>query len=143
MENSLLKNLSKFLDTPEGKKSVKEFSEKIKKENKRKRSTNKIIMSLSQEEFEQKLNKLILKHDKEYKDKKWKTGCIPYPNNLLELVFDVAYKYGRFVKTPLSDLEKHFYSEQFKYRNFYFALTQGQGTVQSIYDKDKKLIFRT
>jgi hypothetical protein len=43
---------------------------------------------------------------------------------------------------PLDGLTENFPSVLIEYRGWTFARTHGQGTVLSIYDKDKKLIYR-
>jgi hypothetical protein len=88
------------------------------------------------------LIKVIEKHDDRWTDLCYKNGYEPYPWNILYSICNIVEAEGTEVG-PVDGLTENFPSSLFQYRGWIFAWTHGQGTVLSIYDKEKELIYRS
>jgi hypothetical protein len=138
---SNLEKIKKFFDSPEGKAYMKRWFQKRIVAEKRKETMHHYIDSLSEKEFEEKLNKLIEKHDDAYIDKCYAKGRMPHPNNLLSAVINTAVAFGEEVD-PFDEFSKTFMSETYKYQNYFFGYVHGQGTVALIWNGNKERILQ-
>lgn len=92
-------------------------------------------------DFDTLIYKVILKHDEEYCEKCYHNGCEPYPNNVLEFIFEYVMFKNNVVK--VKELETNFPNTVWKIQNYYFQIIQGQGAVLRIYNKeDKRLLLQ-
>jgi hypothetical protein len=95
-----------------------------------------------EESFSNLIIKIIQKHDDRWTDLCYKNGCEPYPWNILYAICNIVEDEGTEVG-PVDGLTENFPSSLFEYRGWIFAWTHGQGTVLSIYNKGKELIYRS
>jgi hypothetical protein len=140
--SDMVEELKKFLETEEGKESIKKFAEKINFESELKiKNTDRIKkMFNNQETFDLLVNRILEKHNDNWKDHCYKKGVMPYPWELLYSLFDLAEMQGKDID-PIDDLTKNFPSSIFTYNDWQFAITHGQGSVCSVYYK-KELMYR-
>jgi len=132
-----------FLKTPEGEESIREFKAKLQLEVDIKDNNIERIKKMfnDQETFDSLVNRIICKNGDEWRDKCWKNGCMPYPTNLLNSLFDLAEQEGVEITETIDDFTEHFQSDICEYKGWQFAMTYGQGTCGSIY-YNKKLMYR-
>ena len=86
------------------------------------------------------MSKILDKHNEELADKFYKNGIQPHPLNILYSVFDMVEIEGKSIE-PFDDFTTMFSSSVFEYLNWQFAITNGQGSVCSVY-YNKELIYR-
>ena len=91
--------------------------------------------------FDVLVKRIVDKHGDRWSDLCYRNGVMPYPWMILYSLIDLSEAEGVEVE-PLDRLTENFSSVLIEYRGWTFARTHGQGTVLSIYDKDKKLIYR-
>jgi hypothetical protein len=97
---------------------------------------------LKQNDFDNLLLKVILKHDDEYRERCYNKGIEPYPNNILELIFDYVVEHCEPLKKVHKAIQSNFYNHVFKFKGYYFQIIMGQGTVYCIWNvDDKELLF--
>lgn len=87
--------------------------------------------------FSKTLYKLIEKHNDDYQEKCYTKGCMPYPNNFLNLIINTVMHSNERIDPVV---ESDFPIDTCFYRGFYFEIMYGQGSLLTIYDKDKKRI---
>ena len=134
-----LKDFLKFMDSDEGKKIAEKLNQEFAfreelKENNIKRLKN---MFNDQKSFNLIVNKIINKHNEKWIDNCYSKGTEPHPNNLLYALFDLAIKEGKLVNKPLDGLTENFPSIIYSYNKWKFAITHGQGSVYSVYYRNK------
>lgn len=83
--------------------------------------------------FEEILNKIILKYDsKEYTDRYYKKNIYP-PEKLLSVLFNYAEAYGRGCTPDEYDLYSNDFTTEIVFiNNYYFLLNVGQGSFVSV-----------
>lgn len=140
--SDMVEKLRAFLETEEGKESIKKFAEKLSFETELKmRNIDRIKkMFNDQESFDNLVNKILEKHNDNWKDHCYKKGVMPYPWSLLYALFDLAEMQGKEID-PIDGLTENFPSSLFTYNDWQFAITNGQGSVCSVYYK-KELMYR-
>jgi len=133
--------LKNIFDSPE---SNLYFENLRKKQEIRELRFKKFEQDLTITKFDNILQRIINKHDKNYKNKCYNKGCEPCPNNLLEFIFDfVKYKNDNIpTNNPQIDLE--FSNIIYEYDKYYFQIVYGQGSFIRIYQHypELKLIFQ-
>lgn len=119
--------------------SKKYFKEKFER---RERNKNRIRRFFnSQESFDLLLERILKKHDERWVDLCYKNSVMPYPWEIFYSVLDIVEDEGK-EGNPLDEFTKTFPSSVIEYMGWTFAWTHGQGTCLSVYDKNKKLIYR-
>jgi hypothetical protein len=90
--------------------------------------------------FDDLLNKLIARHDENYRTKCYNKGYEPMPNNVLYFIFDyINFNYDIIdVDQPKVDFPNNVWF----FKGYYFQIIWGQGSINRIYDKDFKLILQ-
>lgn len=134
--NDTLKNISEFLKSEEGRKSMEEFfleeEKKIKVETLQlERLRSKIK---SDEDFDSILGKIKEKYkSKEYYLRHMNKSIIP-PETLYFFLFEYAAKYGE--KCSMTEYREYagpFSDEIFKIHGYFFELSSGQGSLVHIF----------
>lgn len=132
----MLEELKKALENPD-------FVEKLKKDAELKNiifnnDFNRIKKIFDDDDiFSKTLYKLIEKHGEDYQDKCYKKGYMPHPNNLLNMIINTVMQNCNRIEPVV---ECHFPLDTCFYRGFYFEIMYGQGSLLTIYDKDKRRI---
>ncbi len=143
MSDNMLEKLKAFLETEEGKESIKKFSDDIAFREELKNINIKRVRKMfnDQESFDKLVNKIIAKHDDNWIDHCYKKGVMSYSWEILYSLFDLAEAQGKEIE-PIDDFTKHFpSSDLYMIMHWQFAITHGQGSVCSVYYK-KELIYR-
>ena len=102
----------------------------------------KTMFDKDQTKFDTLIHKIIDKNGDRWTEVCLQNGCEPYPSNLLYVLFDLSDLEGEDYKEPFDEFTKVFTTYTKKYMGYYFAITHGQGSVCSIYDSNKELIYR-
>jgi hypothetical protein len=137
-----LKALRDFLDSPEGKASMREFAEKMANEQKIAEGRyKKFEKYLETHDFDKLMYRLILENGDKWQDKCYKRGYEPYPNNKLRFVID--YLVHNYEPIEVSEIEpKHFPSTIYFFKGYYFQTICGQGCFHRIYKKDMQMVLQ-
>jgi hypothetical protein len=132
-------NFSKYLDSPEGKKSMDDYVAKIvAQEAAQERYVQKFKL-LYENKLDEAIEKLLAKYDSDaYVNKEYKLGYEPR-EDLLWLVYNYVIKYCKRCKNPkyLND----FTGDAFYCGSYVIQCMHGQGSVikiEKIYDGKKK-----
>jgi hypothetical protein len=141
MTTDFLQKIKEFHESPEGKKALQEFAEKIAREHKRKEKAKDYLLSLSKYKFDKLVSRLIAENGEERRDKCWKERCEPYPTNLMYLLFDGASLGGKQYDKVLDRGDSLFGGGTFKFRGYYFNSLYGQGVIHRIFNSRKEEIF--
>jgi hypothetical protein len=136
-----LDKLKAFFESEEGLKSLEVFADKMKAERRRIDRANEYIQRMKKPIFDERLKEEIAKHNDEWTDRCYSKGVMPYPTNLIELLFDAAQTYGKPFKGVLDDFDSDWCGSSVKYRGYYFNWINGQGTVIRIFNENKEEIF--
>jgi hypothetical protein len=136
----LIRLMNEFNESDEGIAYFKELNEKhrIEAEIKSKR-IEKLVEYLKNQDFDKIMDRMILEHNDDYRDKCYNKGYEPYPNNKLNLFFDFLEKNYH----PIEDDTIHngtFSQTIYFYKGYFFTKMYGQGTATLIYGKDKQRI---
>jgi hypothetical protein len=127
MSKSIVEKLREFLDTEEGKKSIEEFGNKIKKEEERKDRWIEKFKKLAESDIDAYLEKLIEKYDSdEYVRREYSLGYEPR-ESLLWIALGYAKKYCK----ECTD-EKYlnmFTGEAYYMGSYIIQVMHGQGSV--------------
>jgi hypothetical protein len=91
-------------------------------------------------DFDNLLNKLISRHDENYRNKCYDKGFEPMPNNVLNFIFD--YIDSNYDIIDVAQLRCDFPNHIWFFRGYYFQIIWGQGSINRIYDKDFKLVLQ-
>jgi len=131
------KKIDEFCDSEEGKKY---FTLEAKKQDLETQRFERFEKWLETNDFDKLLNKLISRHDKNYREKCYNRGYEPMPNNTLGFIFDfICHNYDIIDVIQLRcDFQNHIWF----FRGYYFQTIWGQGSINRIYDKDFKLILQ-
>lgn len=134
MKSDSLEKLKKYLESPEGKQHAEEyFQEVARKREIRERRISRVDEYLKTVDFKSILTRIKEEHNDESREKIWKKGIIPYPNNKACLLFDWIEHSFEVVNVP--QLNDMFVVAIYFVKGFYFQVAQGQGeTVWSVYD---------
>ena len=96
---------------------------------------------LNKNKFESLLQRLLSEHDDNYCDKCYDKGVEPHPNNKLN--FLIGYVFDNAPDIFVKELDNDFPNQTKEFRDYYFRLVFGQGTMVEIYNKnDLKLLLR-
>jgi len=137
-----LEALTKFLDSPEGKASIKEFAQElVNKENIKVSQLERFHSKLESGkiEFASVVEKILEKYGtRNYRDHWYNRGFEP-PEPLCYFLFDYAEKYGReCTKKEWKKFGNMFTGGLYYYAGYYFNLMHGQGSVVHItHEKDE------
>jgi len=128
-----IEKLKAHLESPEGKKQMEEWFEKRRIENEIKQKRfNRFDEWLKHNDFDKLIQRLILEHGEDYRDKCYHKGYEPYPNQKLGFVID--YVRDRFEEIRVSQLENMFNTQIWFFKGYYFRIMHGQGSVFDLYD---------
>lgn len=141
MEKNVFQKLKEFHESPEGKKSILEFFEKLERERKRKEKAKDYLLSLSKYKFDKLVTRLISENGEKQRDKCWKERCEPYPTHLMYLLFEGATLGGKEYNKVLDRGDGMFGGGTFKFRGYYFNFLYGQGVIYRIFNSKKEEIF--
>jgi hypothetical protein len=130
MSKSMVEKLREFLDTEEGKKSIEEFGNKIKREEERKDRWIEKFKKLAESDIDAYLEKLIEKYDSdEYVRREYSLGYEPR-ESLLWIALGYAKKYCKECED-----EKYlnmFTGEAYYIGSYVIQVMNGQGSVVKI-----------
>ena len=128
-----IEKLKVHLESPEGKKQMEEWFEKrqIEKEIKQKRFV-RFDEWLKHNDFDKLIQRLILEHGEDYRDKCYHKGYEPHPNQKLGFVID--YVQDKLEQIRVSQLENMFNTQIWFFKGYYFRIMHGQGSVFDLYN---------
>ena len=86
------------------------------------------------------MQKILDKHTDELSDRFYKNGIQPHPLNILYSIFDIFQNEGNNIN-PFDEFTINFSSIVFEYMNWQISITNGQGSVCSVYH-NKNLKYR-
>lgn len=140
--STMIQRLKDFMESEEGKESMRRFAEKLVLEEQIKTSQRERIKGFykTQEEFDQLMEGVLARHDEDYRDSCYAKGYMPYPSILLQTLFDIAEIDGEECD-GVDAFTTEWPANVYEYMGWQFAVTHGQGSVTSIY-KNKELIYR-
>jgi len=95
---------------------------------------------LDERDFDEFIGRIIREHNDIYRDKCYKKGYEPYPNNKFNLLLKLVEIEGEEI-TDIDFDDTNFPSEVIKYKNYYFQWIWGQGCINLIYDENHENIF--
>lgn len=129
-----LDNLKAWFDSDEGKKSISDYADKLRREDE--------IMDKQFERFKRLINfgefteKVILKYSsKKYRDRWYNRGIEP-PESLYWFLFEYAERYGRKCSRKEWNTYGNVFSSSLYFCNgYYFNRMDGQGSVIKIIKK--------
>ena len=139
--DKLLDKLEKSFESQENLKGLSEYFKRIvEQEAIKEKRFQKFDEWILNNDFDTLLYRLILEHDEDYREKCYHNGYEPFMNNKLSFVFEHAMKRGKRVRPK--ELACDFPSIVSEFKGFYFETVFGQGSVNSIYNKnDLKQIY--
>jgi len=134
--NDLLKNLTEYLETPEGKEGYDDYFDKLDKRTKINKGRYKRFDEwLKHNDFDNFMYRLILEHGEEWSEKCWHNGREVFMNNKLSFVFN--YITHNFEQIKVTQIKNDIFPCQCWFFNgYYFRLMHGQGSVVDIYNGD-------
>lgn len=139
-EKSIFQEWEEIMSDPEFMEEMKNFF--IAKEKARERNMERMKKFFSDDEsFEKVLIRVLEKHDERWTDICYAKSVQPHPWEILYAICSIVEEEG-VNSEPLDALTENFQSTVLEYRGYTFAWTNGQGTVLSIFNKEKELIFR-
>lgn len=139
-KKSVFDEWNELLKDPEFMEGMVKYIEE--KENLRRRNSERMKKFFNDDEsFEKVLIRILEKHDDRWTDVCYSKNVQPHPWEILYAICSIVEDEGIETK-PLDGLTENFKSTLLEYRGYTFAWTNGQGTVLSIYNKNKELIFR-
>lgn len=139
-EKSVFQEWEEIMSDPEFLEEMKKFF--IDKENTRKKNMERMQrFFFDDESFEKVLIRILEKHDD-----RWSGVCLakniqPHPWEILYAICNIVEEEGTETGS-LDGLTENFPTSLLEYKGYTFAWTNGQGTVLSIFNKEKELIFR-
>lgn len=102
--------------------------------------TQKLKHYLDERDFGDFIGRIIREHDNNYRDKCYRNGCQPYPNNKFELLLKLVEIEGEEIE-EIDFKDTNFPNSVTKYNNYYFQHIWGQGVNTNIYDENHEKIF--
>jgi hypothetical protein len=131
-----VKAFNDYLDSPEGKAHLETFANQwFKKEEILEQRILRVKEYVERVGIHQIMERLMKEHDEAWRDYCYNKGYEPYANNKLALLFDFVIEYGKPSRKRFGN--KYFASQTWQYEDYYFRLMHGQGSVWSIYYKNK------
>jgi hypothetical protein len=128
--------INAFFDSPEGKKSLEKFAEKIKREEEHKDRWIDRMWNRIEDDIDGSVEHLLNWYESDkYRDREYKMGCEPR-EELLWVLLGVAEKYGSEVGDEYEIYANAFTGEMYKLGSYYIQVMHGQGSVIAI-DKQK------
>ena len=136
--SDMVENLREFLNSDEGKISTQNYINKIIFEDKLKENNILRIKKMfsDQKSFNSLVIKIINKHDDKWVKRCHKQGIESHPFELLYSLFNLAENEG-VESDPIDGFTENFPSQIYTYNDWQFAITHGQGSVCSVYYKEK------
>ena len=95
---------------------------------------------LKNNDFNILIQRLILEHDKNYRDKCYNKGYEPYSNNKLGFVINYIKDNLEPIKVP--ELESIFRNQIWFFKGYYFQMIWGQGVLINIFNDDFKYLLQ-
>lgn len=136
-----MKDVLAYMKSPEGKKSMEDYFEKLAQKDAIERArAQRIKDHFSNEISFDHLMKRVLEKQKIYDARHYKTYS-ERSLHVTNLLWELASNEGTEIE-PIDGFTENFSSMIYNYYGYQFAITHGQGSVLSIY-KDKELIYRT
>ena len=135
---SLVQRLKEHMESPEGRKSMEEYFEKLaEKDRIQLERANKLLerYGVCDDSTFDYLMLDILEKQKKSDDKHWSTYT-DRPLHLMDLMWELAQNYGTEIE-PIDGLTENFPSSVFDYYGYQFAITHGQGSVLSVYRQNE------
>lgn len=86
--------------------------------------------------FDHLIQRIIDEHNDDYRNRCYKRGYEPYPNQKADLLFDYIREHGTDVTGQVDD--NPFESEAYEFKNYYFQLNRGQGCYWRIFNPNKE-----
>ena len=136
MSSSMLETLRKFLESEEGKESVKRFKRSAEIREIRKESVSRFIKDLNDNDFESLFSKLLQWETKK-EDYYYDVKHVIKQTHIFNNVIDSFFKLGKPYKS-----KDDFFSGGCKYRGYTIKIYCGQGCFTRIC-KGKKIIFQS
>lgn len=138
---SLAQRLKEHLESPEGRKSMEDYFEKLAKRDAVERARALRIKDHFSNETEfDLLMQRVLEKQRIYDARHYRTYS-ERPLHVTNLLWELASSEGTEID-PIDGLTENFSSMIYDFYGYQFAITHGQGSVLSIY-KNKELIYRT
>ena len=128
------KKLRDFLESPEGKKSMSNFAKKIKREGERRNQAWEFLESLSEERFEELLEKMIVREEI-FEEREYQKGKLK-SSNVFNTVFNAILENSK----EECDDDNMFFGGGSIYRGYEWKVFVGQGSFYTI-EKGEARIF--
>jgi hypothetical protein len=128
------KKLRDFLESPEGKKSMSNFAKKIKREGERRNQAWEFLESLSEERFEELLEKMIVREEI-FEEREYQKGKLK-SSNVFNTVFNAILENSK----EECDDDNMFFGGGSIYRGYEWKIFVGQGSFYTI-EKGEARIF--
>jgi hypothetical protein len=128
--SDLLKNLTNFLKTEEGRKSIEEFSKKMKAEDDRRSNNIERFKKYAEHRLDEVLEKIVTKYDSdEYVRREYSLGYEPR-ETLLWVAFGYATEYCKPCDDP--EYANYFTGTMYYIGSYVIQIMYGQGSVIKI-----------
>ena len=101
--------------------------------------TQKLKKYLENNSIDNFIGRIIREHNDEYRDKCYKKGHEPYPNNKYYLLLMLVKIEGEEIE-EIDFKDTTFPTSIIKYENYYFQWIWGQGRIYLIYDENHENI---
>lgn len=137
---NFLKEMQEKLNDPEYIKQERKLTELKERITKKHRKKVKSYYS-NKSEFNDFVLLNISRHGDDWDINCYSRGFQPYSKKILKIIFNIALEKGKTVDKSLDNFTKDFPSTIKKYKGLYFVLVYGQGTISSIYNKNKECIY--
>lgn len=128
------KKLRDFLESPEGKKSMSNFAKKIEIQSKRRNQAWEFLESLSEERFEELLEKMIVREEI-FEEREYQKGKLK-SSNVFNTIFNAILENS---KEECND-DNMFFGGGSIYRGYEWKVFVGQGSFYTI-EKGESRIF--
>jgi len=128
------KKLRDFLESPKGKKSMSNFAKKIKREGERRNQAWEFLESLSEERFEELLEKMIVREEI-FEEREYQKGKLK-SSNVFNTVFNAILENSK----EECDDDNMFFGGGSIYRGYEWKIFVGQGSFYTI-EKGEARIF--
>lgn len=129
---SLSEKLRNFLDTPEGKESIRKLGEKIRIEDERKQKVWEYLETLSDEEYQLKLQKLI-KWEERFEEREYQKGKLK-SSNIFNTIFSAITKNANEYNS-----DEMFFGGGATYRGQQWIVYVGQGSFYTIEENGERI----
>lgn len=128
--SEMLDKLRAFLDTPEGKKSLEDFSNKLVREQEHRDRCMERMWNRIKDNIDGSIEHLLNWYESDkYRDREYKMGYEPR-EDLLWVLLDVAEKYGRECTQEEVDIYANMFTgDMFVLGSYVIQVMNGQGSV--------------